>query len=157
MSGLAFDAPLEPTPRGGGGAIVRLPANAADVFGTRARFPVKATFNGIAYRGSTMPMGDGTFCIGVRKDIQAEAEVTLGDTIHVVIERDVQERVVDVPAELSTVLAADEEAREFFDGLAYTHRREYARWVAEAKRPETRDRRAAEALEMLRAKRTRSM
>jgi uncharacterized protein YdeI (YjbR/CyaY-like superfamily) len=42
------------------------------------------------------------------------------------------------------------------DGLAYTHRKEYARWVDEAKRDETRDRRVVQALEMLREGRTRS-
>ena len=40
--------------------------------------------------------------------------------------------------------------------MAYTHRKEYARWIAEAKREETRDRRVAQALEMIRAGRTRS-
>ena len=37
-----------------------------------------------------------------------------------------------------------------FDKLAFTHRKEYAEWIAEAKREETRERRAAKAIEMLR-------
>jgi uncharacterized protein YdeI (YjbR/CyaY-like superfamily) len=40
--------------------------------------------------------------------------------------------------------------------MAYTHRKEYARWIEEAKRPETRERRTVQALEMLRAGKTRS-
>ena len=43
-----------------------------------------------------------------------------------------------------------------FDGMAFTHRKEYARWIAEARREETRDRRVQQALEMIRAGRTRS-
>ncbi|MGH2907780.1 MAG: YdeI/OmpD-associated family protein [Solirubrobacteraceae bacterium] len=50
----------------------------------------------------------------------------------------------------------DAKARRAFDALACTHRREFARWVAEAKREETRDRRVAQALEMIRAGRTRT-
>jgi uncharacterized protein YdeI (YjbR/CyaY-like superfamily) len=50
----------------------------------------------------------------------------------------------------------DVTTREAFDALSYTHRKEFARWVEEAKREETRDRRVAEALEMLREGRTRS-
>jgi Domain of unknown function (DUF1905) len=65
-----FEAPIEAGP--GGGAFVRLPAAAAEIFGTRARFPVRASFNGVAYRGSTMPLGDGTFCVGVTKAVQAQ-------------------------------------------------------------------------------------
>jgi uncharacterized protein YdeI (YjbR/CyaY-like superfamily) len=37
-----------------------------------------------------------------------------------------------------------------------THRKEYARWIAEAKRDDTRDRRVAQAVQMLRDGRTRS-
>jgi uncharacterized protein YdeI (YjbR/CyaY-like superfamily) len=43
-----------------------------------------------------------------------------------------------------------------FDGLAYAHRKEYARWIQEAMREETRARRVVQALEMLRAGKTRS-
>ena len=56
---------------------------------------------------------------------------------------------VDVPAELDAALSGD--ARAAFDALAASHRREYAEWVAEAKRPETRVRRAERAVEMLRS------
>jgi len=55
----------------------------------------------------------------------------------------------------TTTLDGDAGARAAFDALAFTHRREYAQWVAEAKREETRERRAARALEMLRAGETR--
>jgi hypothetical protein len=41
-----------------------------------------------------------------------------------------------------------------FDALSYTHRKEYARWVAEAKKQVTRDPRAAKAIEMLLAGKT---
>jgi uncharacterized protein YdeI (YjbR/CyaY-like superfamily) len=37
----------------------------------------------------------------------------------------------------------------FFDRLSYTNRNEYARWIADAKRPETRGRRLAKAIELL--------
>jgi len=132
----------------GGGAQVALPADASDVFGTRARFPVRATFNGIAYRGSTMPMGDGTFCVGVTKTIRAEAGIGIGDEVDVTIERDDDERTVDVPAELAAALDASGLTARF-EQMAFTHRREYARWIAEAKRLETRRVRVARAVDMI--------
>lgn len=66
------------------------------------------------------------------------------------IERDDAPREVDVPAELSAALAKDAEAAGVFDSLSFTHRKEYARWIAEAKKEETRERRVTKAVEMLR-------
>ncbi len=125
-----------------------LPAGAADVFGTRARFAVRATFNGVLYRGSTMPAGGGTFCLGVTRAVRSKAKADVGETVHVVVERDTGERTVDVPAELVTALR-QAGLLDRFEAMAYTHRREYAQWIGEAKKPETRARRAAKAVGMV--------
>ena len=47
--------------------------------------------------------------------------------------------------------AAAVAAKQAFDALAFTHRKEYAVWVAEAKQPATRARRVGKTVEMLRA------
>ena len=58
------------------------------------------------------------------------------------IELDRAPREVEVPGALATALAADPQAAAAFDRLAFTHRKEFARWIVEAKRDETRQRRA---------------
>lgn len=58
---------------------------------------------------------------------------------------------VDLPSELASAFEANPAVKRAFDALAYTHRREYAVWVGGAKTQETRDRRAAKAIEMVRA------
>ena len=141
---MAFEAPIEAGRRGG--AFVRLPADAAEIFGTRARFPVLVTFNGVAYRGSTMPIGDGRFCVGVTRAVQAQAGVLAGDMVAVVVERDAGERTVDVPPDLAAALASHPEAAARFEAMAFTHRKEYAAWIASAKKPETRRRRVDQAI-----------
>jgi hypothetical protein len=151
---MAFEATVEAGR--GGGALVRLPSDAADRFGTRARFPVRATFNGVAYRGSTMPMGDGTFCLGIAKAIRAAAGIDVGDLVSVTIERDEAERAVEVPLDLDDALRSNSAAAERFAGMSYTHRREYAAWVADAKRPETRRRRIEQAIAMIAEGKSRS-
>lgn len=142
-----FDAVIEAARAGG--ALVRLPRVTAEVFGTRARFAVHVTFNGVPYRGSTMPLGDGTFCVGMRKDIRKEAGADVGDTVHVVLRRDTKETTVDLPAELARALDRSAEAAEAFSALSYTHRREHAEYVAEARRPETRESRAEQTVRSL--------
>ena len=59
---------------------------------------------------------------------------------------------MELPEALAEALRREPELGEFFASLAFTHRREYATWIAEAKKDETRVRRVAKAVEMLRAK-----
>ncbi len=146
---VAFDAPVVTSP-GGRGAHVVLPVQSATVFGGRAWVPVRATFNGVPYQGSAMPMGDGRFALGITKAIRTEAEVEIGDIVHVVVERDATERTVDVPDDLAAALLAAGLA-DRFSALAYTHRREYVGWVTAAKRVETRVNRVAKAVAMINA------
>jgi uncharacterized protein YdeI (YjbR/CyaY-like superfamily) len=58
---------------------------------------------------------------------------------------------VSIPEELAAALALkkNRKAKEVFDAFPPSHRREYAEWIAEAKRPETRLRRAAQAVEWI--------
>ena len=96
-----------------------------------------------------MPIGGGRVCLGLDKETREQAGVAPGDAVRLSLERSERPQV-EVPDELREALAADPEAAEAFDRLAHTHRREYAQWVGEAKRPETRARRVAQTLERLR-------
>jgi hypothetical protein len=131
---------------------VALPADVAAAMGGRARIPVAGTINGVPFRGSTMPLGDGRHCVGFRKAARAEAGgVEMGDTVAIEIRRDDAPRTVDVPADLAEALAAEPGLREAFDAMSYTHRREWVEAVEGAKRPETRARRIAQAVAAARA------
>ena len=58
---------------------------------------------------------------------------------------------IEVPADLAEALAGDDGARATFDGLSFTHRKEWVRWVEEAKKADTRATRLAKTVESLRA------
>ena len=133
----------------GGGAVVPLPFDARDAFG-KARAPIRGTVNGETFR-STVAVHGGVSYLGVPKALRAAAGADVGDEVEVEVELDEAPREVEVPPELATALAGDEAAAGAFAALSYTHRREYARWIAEAKRAETRARRVAQAVELLRA------
>ena len=142
-------------PRGAAAAIVLDDEQVTAVGEGARRFPVVATVNGYSWRTSVVRMG-GEFLVGLNRDVRRQAGVEAGDAVDVGLELDTAPRVVEVPEALAEALAADAQARAFFDGLAYTHRKEYAQWIAEAKREKTRERRVARAIEMLREGRTRS-
>ena len=56
---------------------------------------------------------------------------------------------VAVPDDLASALRRNRKAREAFESLSPSHRREYIEWITEAKRAETRERRLATTLEWL--------
>jgi uncharacterized protein YdeI (YjbR/CyaY-like superfamily) len=84
---------------------------------------------------------EGEFLLGLNWEVRQGAGVQAGDEVEVIIELDEAPREVEVPDALAAALAADPQAREPFERMAFAHRKEYARWVAEAKREETRQRR----------------
>jgi hypothetical protein len=153
MGVIRFRAQLQR--RGPAAAIVLDDAQVAAVGEGAKRFPVVATVNGYTWRTSVARMG-GEFLVGLSREVRDSAGVQAGDEAEVTITLDGAPREVDVPEALAVALAADPAAAAAFDRMAFTHRKEYARWVAEAKREETRQRRVAQALEMIRAGKTRS-
>ncbi|WP_327640336.1 YdeI/OmpD-associated family protein [Kribbella sp. NBC_00482] len=133
----------------GGGAWVEVPGEVVAALGGGGRIPVVASFDGVGYRGSIASMG-GCMALGVLKSIRSELGKGDGDAVTVTVERDSGERVVEVPEDLAAALAGAG-LREAFDGMSYSHRREHVKAIMDAKKPETRARRIAKALEMLRA------
>jgi hypothetical protein len=153
MGALEFETTLQR--RGPAAAVVLDDDQVAAIGEGKKRFPVVATINGYTFRNSVARMG-GEALLGINKEHRAGAGVEAGDSVNVRIALDTEERVVEVPTALADALDAHPEVKARYDALAYTHRKEFARWIAEAKRDETRDRRVAQALEMLRDGKTRS-
>jgi hypothetical protein len=153
MGSLTFTTTLA---RRGPGVAVALDADQVAVIGEGAkRFPVAATINGETWRSTVVRMR-GEFLLGLSKEVRAQVGADAGDTVEVTATLDTAERVVEVPPELAAALAGDPEASAAYERLAYTHRKEFARWVGEGKKEGTRLRRAAQALDMLRSGQTRS-
>jgi len=145
-----FKGVLTPTPRGGGGTLVPVPKEVAAKLGLKGMPKINAVIAGTPYRGSLMPMGDGTYCLGVLKSIQDAAGVGAGDSITIDLELDTAPRTVELPPDLAVVIARDQEAIAAWEAMSYTNKKEMARSLEEAKRPDTRERRLAQALEALR-------
>ena len=131
--------------------MVLVPPEIATALGGLKQMRMVGTINGIPYQSSVMPYGGRGLFLGVHKATRQAAGVVPGELVDVVVSRDERPRVVEVPAELAAALAADPAAQAAFDGLSFTNRKEIAGSVAEAKRPETRERRLAAAMARLRS------
>ena len=153
MGVLRFTTQLQP--RGNASAVVLDDDQVAVVGEGAKRFPVVATVNGYTWRTSVTRM-KGEFLLGLSREVRDGTGAQIGDEVEVTVELDQAPREVEVPGALAAALAADPDASATFDRLAFTHRKEYARWVAEAKRDETRQRRVEQAVEMIRSGQTRS-
>lgn len=144
-----FDATLEGQGPGGAWVFMQIPFNVEAELGSKARVPVKGTMNGFPFRSSVFPNGDGTHHMMVCKETRLGAGAQAGDTVRVVMELDPEPRVVEAPEDLAAALAEHGEASETWERLAPSHKREYVRWIEEAKKPETRANRITKTIEMV--------
>jgi len=129
---------------------IEVPEDVVAALGSGSRAPVTVTIGGHTYRTTVARMG-GRFLIPLSAENRTGASVAAGDQVDVDIALDSGPREVTVPGDLAEALAQDDTARGTFDGLSYTHRKEWVRWIEEAKKTETRATRLAKTVESLRA------
>ena len=146
MKKYKFKATIQAGDRGG--AYVIFPYDVEKEFGTRGKVPVKALIDGVEYRGSLMKYGLPQHFLGVEKAIRQQIGKGPDDIVNVELWKDEEERVVEIPPEFLKLLR-HEDLLPFFESLSYTHRKEYCRWIAEAKKEETRVARLSKAVDML--------
>lgn len=133
----------------GGGAYVLFPYDTEAEFATQGRVPVKAAFDGVPYTGSLIKYGHPLHSLGMPKAIREQTGKGPGDTVEVVVCKDEEVRTVEVPVEFEKLMKKAG-LLQVFNKLSYTHRKEYCRWITEAKKQETRLKRLEKAIGMLR-------
>lgn len=133
------------------GAYIEIPFDVKKEFGAK-RVKVKAKFDNIEYRGSIVKMGGPCHMIGITKDIRKKLGKDPGDIISVEVEKDEEERVVEVPEDFVKLMEENLEAKEFYETLSYSGKRKYVNWINSAKKAETREKRITEAILKLKDK-----
>lgn len=149
MSVKKFKARLQDA--GGGGIFVLVPYDVEKEYGKKNLIPVNVTFDGEPYRGSIANMGNGP-CLPLLKRIREKIGKQIGETVSVTIELDDKPRELEIPRDVKKILAKYKPEKEYFDSLAFSHRKEYVRWITDAKREETRQARLQKMIEMLKRK-----
>jgi len=133
---------------GEGGAYVEVPFDVEKEFGSR-RPKIKALIEGLPYRGTLVRMGTECHLLLILKSIREQSGKTFGDEINVTVELDTEPREIQLPPDLAQALKQEKTASSFFEDLSYTHKREYVNYILEARQAETRLKRVAKVLEML--------
>jgi len=144
---LSFKAKIEGKEAGVVAAITP-PVDVPEFFGTRARVPIRGTINGFPFRSSLMPMG-GCHMMPVNKSLCLGAGVQPGDVVDVVMQRDKEECTVEAPPQLKKELAKNKKARDRWEKLSFSHKKEMSISIRDAKQEETRARRLAKVMQVL--------
>jgi Bacteriocin-protection, YdeI or OmpD-Associated/Domain of unknown function (DUF1905) len=126
----------------------QVPDDVVTSLGSGKRPAVRVTIGKHTYRTTIASMG-GVYLIPVSAEHRQAAGVAAGEQIDVDIELDTEPREVTVPSDFATALDADVAAKQRFEAMSYTHRREHVRAIEDAKTAETRQRRIAKAIAML--------
>jgi len=133
-----------------GRVIVPVPFDPDEVWEVKPRHHLHGKVNGTGVRPVVERLDDGFgFVLGAawRRD----CGLSPGDAVAVVLAPEGPQRD-DLAADVRAALDADPQAGAFFDGLAQFYRRAYLRWIdATKRRPDERQRRIAEMVELLRS------
>lgn len=129
------------------GAYVEIPFDVEAVFGGK-RIKVKANFDGIEYRGSIVRMA-GCYMIGLTQALRKEIGKKPGDNVIVEVEKDEEERSIEIPEDFESALKEAPCALEYFEKLSFTNKKKYVQWILSAKKVETRNERIQKAVLML--------
>lgn len=131
-------------------AFAVFPFSTEDLFNKKGQVKIKAIFDGkVEYRGSLAKMKSGCHILGLTQEVRKRLGKTFGDEVSVSLTEDKEERVVAIADDITTVFNKNPEAKALFDKMSYTHKKEYIRWIEEAKKPETRENRKMKMIRMI--------
>ncbi len=114
------------------------------IFGSKARIPVKLTVDGHIFRSSLAPMG-GRHMMVFNHEMRVATGYKAGDLIHIILERDTEPRIVDIPDDVKAALEKND-VLEILSDFSYYHQKEFMDWINNAKKQETRLRRIAKLI-----------
>jgi hypothetical protein len=133
---------------------IHVPDAVVEALGSGRKPAVRVTIAGHTYR-STIASRSGRYLVGVSAENREHAGVAAGDELDVDLELDTEPREVPVPPDLMAAFASAAQAKRFFDTLTPSQKQWYVLPIEQAKAAETRERRVAKAIAMLREGRKR--
>ncbi|MCU7617633.1 YdeI/OmpD-associated family protein [Chryseobacterium sp. PBS4-4] len=131
-------------------AFVEFPFSVEKLYGKKGQVKIKALFDDqIEYRGSLTKMKSDCHILGLTQEIRTKLGKTFGDEVFVSLIEDKEERTVEISDDILEVFNENKSAKEIFDKMSYTHKKEYIRWFEKAKKSETRENRKIKMIQMI--------
>jgi Bacteriocin-protection, YdeI or OmpD-Associated/Domain of unknown function (DUF1905) len=142
-----FTAVVESRP--GGGIAIKLPFDPSSEWGAKQRHDVTGSVSGHKVRGRLRSI-DGEHYLELGPAWCRDSSVSAGARVSVSLGPE-GPQVGSLAPDVVAAFEAEPEARHFFESLATFYRKNFVRWIEEAKRPETRAKRVAETVAALKA------
>jgi hypothetical protein len=130
-----------------------IPPAAIQKGGLRPRMRIVGSIDGAPFRSSLIPRGGGTLFVVVPGPLREKIGKSAGESVEISLSVDPRPEVLKVPTDFRGALGSD---RALFDRLAPSHRKAFIVWIEGAKQAETRSRRIAQAVQMVRHGQTRN-
>lgn len=131
-------------------SFVEFPFSTEELFGKKGQVKIKVLLDGkVEYRGSLVKMKSAFHMLGLTQEVRKQLGKSFGDEVEVKLWEDKEERVVEIPDDVLMVFENNEKAFEIYQKMSYTHRKEYMRWITDAKKIETREARKVKMIEMI--------
>ncbi|MBV8326984.1 YdeI/OmpD-associated family protein [Chryseobacterium sp.] len=131
-------------------AFVEFPFSTEELFNKKGLVKIKAVFdNKVEYRGSLAKMKTDCHILGLTQEVRKQLKKTFGDEVSVSLIEDKEERLIEIAEDIALVFTQNPAVKIRFDAMSYTHRKEYIRWIEEAKKPETRENRKTKMVRMI--------
>jgi hypothetical protein len=134
----------------GGRAVIAVPFDPDDAWGTKAEHHVNGTVNGCRVRVRLAP-GGGGWAFTLSPARVRDLGLVIGEEATVELAPEGPQRA-DLADDIAAALAGNPAAGAFFDTLAQFYRKAYLRWIdATTRRPDVRAARIAEVVDLLAA------
>lgn len=142
-----FTVKLQTYETAGSWTYLAVPFSVEEEYGTRGQVRVKGTIDGTPFQSTLLASGGGDHHLVVKRDIRRKIGKEAGESVEVCLEMDITKRIVRAPKDLREAMSPS--AKRVFSSLAPSHKKAYVEWITGAKKPETRVRRIAKAVELL--------
>lgn len=137
MKEYKFEAIIQASEIGRGGAYIEFPFNVEKEFGVKGRVKVICFYENIKYQGSLVKMDTQCHIIGITKEIREKIGKNIGDKVKVCLYKDESERTVDVHPLLIQEFNRDKELQEKYEKLSYSRKKKIFDQLTSAKKEET--------------------
>lgn len=126
-----------------------VPDEISRALGGKGYIPVIASVQGLIARTTLVPAGNGRYRLFVDGKIRKRLDINVGGLVGIALRRDKKPNELTVPSDVAAALRKTSGAQKAFENTTPGLRREFLRWVLNAKRPETRAKRIDRAIPIL--------
>ncbi|MFP4368890.1 MAG: YdeI/OmpD-associated family protein [Candidatus Kapaibacterium sp.] len=148
-----FEAQIEEIPGNPSEAAIIMPFDSESVFGTRAEVNVSGTIDDISFNNTLQPLGGGKHILVLNNRLLSQLKKGVGNIVHLILQTKEPAATMELPDDFDSALEQNAVAKEYFERLSPSHKRDYLDWINESKQDETRESRIEKAIQMLRDKR----